>query len=115
MIDLVSNDVQRFFDQKVVKWLFFGSMVYIEIPVVIVLLVYLIGWQSLLGVIFLCFLGPYFAVLSSASALLRLRTAAVSDKRLSLMNQVVRGIRAIKTHAWEDQYRERIKHLRRYE
>ena len=115
MIDLVSNDVQRFFDQEVVKWLFFGSMVCFEIPLVIVLLVYFIGWQSLLGVIFLCFLVPYFTVLSSSGALLRLRTAAVSDKRLSLMNQVVRGIRAIKTHAWEDQYRERIKHLRRYE
>ena len=115
MIDLVSNDVQRVFEQEVVKWLIFGSIVFFEIPVVIGLLVYLIGWQSLLGVIFLCFLVPYFTVLSSAGASLRLRTAAVSDKRLSLMNQVVRGIRAIKTHAWEDQYQERIKHLRRYE
>ena len=61
----------------------------------------------------MCFLLPYFAVMSYFSAKLRLRTAAVSDQRISLMNQVVSGIRAIKTHAWEDEYREKIKHTRR--
>ena len=64
-------------------------------------------------VIFMLFLLPYFAVMSYFSAKLRLRTAAVSDQRISLMNQVVSGIRAIKTHAWEDEYREKIKHTRR--
>jgi len=65
-----------------------------------------------MGVIFLCLLAPYFAGLSYAGAALRLRTAAVSDRRISLMNQVV-GIRAIKTHAWENEYREKIKNTRR--
>ena len=81
---------------------------------VAVLIAYLIGWQALMGVIFLCFLLPYFAGLSYAGAALRLRTATVSDRRISLMNQVISGIRAIKTHAWEDEYRERIKDTRRY-
>ena len=66
-----------------------------------------------MGVIFLCLLAPYFAGLSYAGAALRLRTAAVSDRRISLMNQVVSGIRAIKTHAWENEYREKIKNTRR--
>ena len=114
IIDLVSNDVQRL-EQEAIKWGFYWVMSCFEIVVVTFLLVYLIGWQSLLGILFLCFLVPYFAGLSFAGATLRLRIAVVSDKRLSLMNQVVRGIRAIKTHAWEDQYQERIKHLRRYE
>ena len=81
---------------------------------VAVLIAYLIGWQALMGVIFLCLLLPYFAGLSYAGAALRRRTAAVSDCRISLMNQVVSGIRAIKTHAWEDEYREKIKDTRRY-
>ena len=81
---------------------------------VAVLIACLIGWQALMGIIFLCLLLPYFAGLSYAGAALRLRTAAVSDCRISLMNQVVSGIRAIKTHAWEDEYRERIKDTRRY-
>ena len=81
--------------------------------VIAVLLLYFIGWQSLMGVFFLCFLVPYFAGLSYISAALRLRTATVSDQRISLMNQVVSGIRAIKTRAWEDEYRQKIKHKRR--
>ena len=73
----------------------------------------LIGWQAVTGVFLLCILMPYFAVLSYANAKLRLRTATVSDKRISLMNQVVSGIRAIKTHAWEDAYRRKIEDIRR--
>ena len=114
MIDLLSNDVQRL-EEETVKWCFYWVPSCFEIVVVTFLLVYFIGWQCLLGVIVLCFLVLYFAGLSFAGAKLRLRIAAVSDKRLSLMNQVVQGIRAIKTHAWEDQCQERIKDLRRYE
>jgi len=78
-----------------------------------ILLVHLIGWQSLMGVFFLCFLVPCFAELSNISAALRLRTAAVTDRRVSLMNEVVSGIRAIKMRSWEDIYRKTIQHTRR--
>ena len=78
-----------------------------------ILLLYLIGWQALMGILFLCFLEPYYAFMSSVSAVLRLRTAAESDQRISLMTEVVSGIRAIKTHGWEDEYREKIENTRR--
>ena len=81
--------------------------------VLAVLLVYLIGWQSLMGVFFLCFLVPYIVGFSHLNAVQRVRAAAVSDRRISLMNQVVSGIRAIKTRAWEDEYRNKIKQTRR--
>ena len=111
MIDLVSNDVQRM--EEASLWI--CSMI-IFLPNTVVatfLLLYLIGWQALMGVIFLCFLAPYYALMSSFSAALRLRTAAESDQRISLMTEVVSGIRAIKTHGWEDQYREKIENTRR--
>ena len=73
----------------------------------------LIGWQAVTGVFLLCILMPYLAVLSYANAKVRLRTATVSDQRISLMNQVVSGIRAVKTHAWEEEYGREIKHVRR--
>jgi len=114
VIDLVSNDVQRL-EEEVFMWFFYGAFAFIDIVVGASLTVYFIGWQALMGVIFLCLLAPYFAALSYAGAALRLRTAAVSDRRISLMNQVVSGIRAIKTHAWETEYREKIKNTRRYE
>ncbi|XP_078347301.1 ATP-binding cassette sub-family C member 4-like [Oculina patagonica] len=114
VIDLISNDVQRL-EEDTVMWISASAFAFLELVVVTVLLVYLIGWQALMGVLFLCLLAPYFAGLSYAGAALRLRTAAVSDRRISLMNQVISGIRAIKTHAWEDEYREKIKHTRRHE
>ena len=112
VIDLISNDVQRM-EEDTVMWFFDSFSSCLVLLVLAVLLVYLIGWQALMGVFFLCFLVPYFAGFSHISAALRLRTAAVSDRRISLMNQVVSGIRAIKTRAWEDEYRAKIKHTRR--
>ena len=112
MIDLVSNDVQRLEGETIVIF-FYGLQSILEVTVVTFLMAFLIGWQSLMGVIFLCLLLPYFAGLSYVGAKLRLRTAVASDRRISLMNQVVSGIRAIKTNAWEDEYREKMKASRR--
>ena len=56
---------------------------------------------------------PYYAEMSSVNAALCLRSAAESDRRISLTNQVVSGIRAIKARAWEDEFREKIKHTRK--
>ena len=112
VIDLISNDVQRM-EEEAIKMLFLSAFACVELAMTPVLLVYFIGWQALMGVFFLWFLAPYFAGLSYVSTALRLHTAAVSDQRISLMNQVISGIRAIKTHAWEDEYRKKIKHTRR--
>ena len=111
VIDLLSNDLQRM--EEAALW--FGPIIpsLLTIVVATFLLLYLIGWQALMGVIFLCFLLPYYVETSSASAALRLRTAEKSDQRISLMTEVVSGIRAIKTHGWEDEYREKIKDTRR--
>ena len=112
VFDLVSNDVKRMEDETIM-WFFGFPFAILEIVVVMILLVYFIGWQAVMAVIFLCLLAVYFAALSYASAAVRLRTAAMSDRRISLMNQMVCGIRAIKTQAWEDEYREKIKLTRR--
>ena len=112
VVDLISNDVQRI-EQETVQTFLYGPFTSLKLVLTLVLLVYLIGWQTVMGAIFLYLLVPYFAGLSYVGAALRLRTAAASDQRISLMNQVVSGIRAIKTHAWEDEYREKIKHTRR--
>ncbi|CAH3108625.1 unnamed protein product [Pocillopora meandrina] len=114
LLDLISNDVKRM-EEETVK--FFVSAVFAVLAYVgaIFLIYNLIGWQAVMGVFLLCVLMPYFAVLSYANAKLRLCTATVSDQRISLTNQVVSGIRAVKTHAWEEEYRRKIKHIRRNE
>ena len=100
-------------EEETVK--FFVSAVFAVLAYVgVIFLIYnLIGWQAVMGVFLLCVFMPYFAVLSYVNAKLRLRTATVSDQRISLMNQVVSGIRAVKTHAWEDEYGRKIRHVRR--
>ena len=112
VIDLVSNDVQRL-DEATFRRFFASMFTPFVLVAVVALLVVFVGWQAVMGVTFFCCLVPYFVGLSYAGAKLRKRTAVKSDQRISLMNEVVSGIRAIKTHAWEDEYREKIKATRR--
>ena len=113
VIDLVSNDVQRLEDHTVLWGISALLDFFLLVPIIVVLLVYFIGWQALMGVTCLFLLVPYFTGLSYVFAVLRLKTAASSDKRISLLNQVISGIRAIKTQALEDKFREKIKSVRR--
>ena len=107
VIDLVSNDVQRLEDHAVMMGFSAFLDFFLLLPIIVVLLVYFIGWQALMGVTCLVLLIPYFAGLSYVFAVLRLRTTAFSDSRISLLNQVISGIHAIKTHALEDEFREK--------
>ena len=112
VIDLVSNDVQRI-ESDTFVYFFAGVRSIIELFIVTVLLVCFVGWQALMGIFLLCIVLPCYLFFAYAGALLRLRTAAVSDRRITMIGQVVSGIRAIKTNAWEDEYREKIKSVRR--
>ena len=112
VIDLVSNDVQRL-DELTMRGFFAGALAPFLLVAVTALLLVFVGWQAVMAVIFFCCLVPYFYGLSHAGAVLRKRTAAESDRRISLMNEAVSGIRTIKTHAWEDEYRRKIKDTRR--
>ena len=66
-----------------------------------------------MGVLFLIALIPCVMKISSACARLRQATAEVTDRRISLMNELVFGIRALKTHAWEENYRQKVQEVRR--
>ena len=100
-------------EEETVKFFVLAVFAVLAYAGAIFLIYNLIGWQAVTGMFLLCILMPYFAVLSYANAKLRLRTATVSDQRISLMNQGVCGIRTVKTHAWEDEYGRKIKHVRR--
>lgn len=112
IFDLVSNDVQRLESDTFILF-FDGVRGLIELFIVTVLLFSLIGWQTIVGIVSLCMVLPCYVGFSYVGAVLRLRTAMVSDCRITLINQVVSGIRAIKTNAWEDKCGEKIKSTRR--
>ncbi|PFX33479.1 Multidrug resistance-associated protein 4 [Stylophora pistillata] len=113
VIDLISNDVQRMVEAAF--WFFPLTYVWLDIFLASFILVFFIGWQAVMGLIFLCVLVPYYAELSSMNALMCQRAAAETDQRLSLITEVVSGIRAIKAYAWESGYREKIRTKRRKE
>ena len=66
-----------------------------------------------MGMIFMLATVPYVGFLSSICAQLYAKTAQVSDRRISLMDELVSGIRTLKTGAWEGSYRDKIKQIRR--
>ena len=101
-------------EDEAVKFFFESAFSSLNLVVMSILMAYLLGWQALIGAIFICLLLPNFVGLSYVGAALRLRTAAHSDRRISLMNQVVSGIRTIKAYAWEGEYRKKIQYTRRY-
>lgn len=111
VIDLISNDVQRM--ELAPRWVLGSFLLIVELPVVVCSMLYLVGWQSLMGVVLLVVLVPYTMKLSLLCAKLREQTATVTDQRVSLMDELVSGIRAIKANTWEDNYRDMIADVRR--
>ena len=112
IFDLISNDVQRI-EQAPVP---FTSLLFktpLELIAVVCLLLYLIGWQPLMGVLFILMLIPVCMIISYFCAELRKKTAKVTDRRISQMSEVVCGIRALKAHAWEENYKEKVQEVRR--
>lgn len=111
MIDLVSNDVQRM--EQAARQCFRVLVAVFDVCVAVPSLWYFIGWQALMGILFLFLLVPFGGFLSYLSGKLRLKTAVISDRRINLMTEIVTGIREVKTHAWEWFFRDEIKETRR--
>ena len=83
------------------------------IPIVFYLLITLFHWEAITGGLFLLSLAAFFLLASYLVGKLRRQTAQISDKRIAVMNELVSGIRAVKTQAWEDSYDESVKEIRR--
>lgn len=110
-INLVSNDANRLKDA--VWSLLFFVFAPIEILSSGILLWFLIGWQALVGAGFFLIVITYISVLSKRAGHLRENAASVTDTRLEIMNEVIAGIRAVKMHTWEWNFRDLIRNLRK--
>ena len=110
-INLVSNDAQRF--EKLVFGLHFFMFAPLDILGSSIILFLLIGWKALVGIGLYIVLIIYITAMSYENGKLRHQTATVTDRRLEVMNEIVSGIRAVKMYAWEWNFTEAIKQLRR--
>ncbi|XP_068705945.1 ATP-binding cassette sub-family C member 4-like isoform X2 [Montipora foliosa] len=113
VIDLLSNDIQRL--ELAPRWFFDMVFLIYFIPVVLYLYFKLFKWQAFAGMLFLLGLVPYFLFVSHLFGKLRGQTAEVSDKRIAHMNELVSGIRSVKTQACELHCAESVQELRRQE
>ena len=86
-------------------------------PLVTVLCLFYIYWGSgieyagiTLAVWFSCIFGQFYV--NSITRKLRSQDALLSDSRMKLINDLVAGIRTIKSYAWENHYLKKIKEVR---
>ena len=111
IVNLVSNDAQR------MEALISGVIKCILFPYSIVfgtlLLSLLIGWRSLSGVLLLFLLVAFFLFLTNIFGHIRQRQAKATDERLAVMSEIIAGIKAVKTYAWEWKYKDVVEKLRR--
>ena len=111
VMDLVSNDVQRI---EELPFRFFRIWLSLfDVGVTACLMWYFVGWQALVGLAFMLLLVPFFGYLSHISGKLRKKTAALTDRRVLLMTEIVSAIRVVKINAWEWIYRDKTRDIRR--
>ena len=85
----------------------------LEVVINLFLLWYLMGWKALVGAAFRIGIVAFQMLMARKAAKLRKKAAAFTDKRLVVMNEVISGIRAVKMHAWEGNFIDIVRDLRR--
>ena len=111
VIDLISTDVERI--ELAPRRIFMSTFTILEIAAVTSLLFYLISWEAIMGVFYLVAVIPFVMIISSLCAQLRQETATVSDHRISMMIELISGIRALKANALENSHKDKIQEVRR--
>ena len=110
VINLVAGDTQRFENAVVESVFLFQAM--FEFSSVVFLTWFFLGLQGLSGILFMVCLIAWYAFSGYLCTKLRLNTALVTDKRISIMNAIIPGIRTVKMYAWELPFLEKVQTLR---
>ena len=110
-INLVSNDAQAI--EKMGYGIFVLSFVPVDIIASMVLVWYLVAWQALIGTSFFLLVVAYGSFAAHKAGKVRHQSAAVTDKRLEIMKEIITGIRVVKMYAWEWNFRDLVAQIRR--
>lgn len=106
IVNLMSTDSSRISDFA--SWWF----VMIEAPMLLCIGIYflftLLGWSSILGLCVMVISIPINNLNSKLAVRTQEKLMKARDKRVSLMNEVLQGIRQIKFFAWESNWTKRI-------
>ena len=110
-INLVSNDAQAI--EKLGYNIFVFSFVPLDIAASMVLVWYLVAWQALIGASFFLLVVAYGSYAAHKAGKVRHQSAAVTDKRLEIMKEIITGIRVVKMYAWEGNFTDLVAQIRR--
>ncbi|XP_048586469.1 ATP-binding cassette sub-family C member 4-like [Nematostella vectensis] len=80
-----------------------------------VVMVWLAGWPAMAGLSVSIAYVVAQVLCVKPFKYLRRKTLKVIDKRITLISQIIHGIRSIKMHAWETPYYQAVQRLRRLE
>ena len=110
-INLVSNDAQAI--EQLGSAVYDFSFAVLDIIAFMVLLWYLVAWQALIGATFFLAVVAYGSFTAHKAGKVRHQSAAVTDKRLEIMKDIITGIRLVKMYAWEWNFRDLVAQIRR--
>ena len=113
LITFTTADHERIQDSVVNGCLFIGTPFMFIMS--IVYSIYLVGPSALVGSIVILLFYPIMGVIASATAKLRLKVVTITDKRVTMMGEIINSMRLIKMYAWEKPFMERILQLKRAE
>jgi len=99
---LLGNDIVRTYEN--LRFFCIFPMAVISLVGGIVVLVVTLGLSSLIGISVMVVVLLINAVIASKAQTAEEHDLAASDNRLSLMTQIISGIKAIKLSAWEDSF-----------
>ncbi|KAI8636891.1 P-loop containing nucleoside triphosphate hydrolase protein [Parasitella parasitica] len=108
--NLLSVDAQKLGD--LMAYIFYIYCFPIQITICIWSLYKLLGSASLWGVLIICLSQPVTFALSRHFQRMQHAAMKCTDKRISLVNELLSAIRIVKFFAWEKQFRARIMEAR---
>lgn len=99
ILTLLSKDSRVF--QSVVMDLCYFITAPSDLIVFSIMLYYLFGYTALVGILFMVIFLPIQMYNGKLSGSYRLKVARKTDQRISLMSEIINGIKVIKMYTWE--------------
>ena len=113
LITFTTADHERIQEAVVNSCMLVGTPVMFLIS--IIYSVNLVGPSALVGGLVMLLFYPAMGIVAAVAARLRLRVVTITDKRVTMMDEIINSMRLIKMYAWEEPFIKRVEDLRRQE
>lgn len=109
--NLLANDTDRV--EKAMIFLTYMFVGPIQVVVVIFVILPEIGFSFLSGFLLLLLFVPFKAILAKIYNKFRFKNSQITDKRISILTEILSAIKIIKMYCWEVPFTEKAETLRK--